>query len=108
MQRVLINLLGHLELDRELGRESNPAGHHAHHALFGVAIILDVNNALADAVNALESSPVVKCHSQLLDSNRAASASRGGSTRSIGGPEKAAFDDRRNLAPVCFLVGPLQ
>ncbi len=64
MQRVVIDLLRHLELDREFRRERDPSRHHPHHSLFGVPIILNIDDALADAVNAVESSPIVKCHRQ--------------------------------------------
>ena len=62
VQRVFVDLARHLELDLQLGCERDPARHHAHHALFGVAVIHDVGGALADAVDAVHRASIVKCH----------------------------------------------
>src|SRR5579863_9303903 len=165
MERVVIHLLGHLEFHVEFRRQCDPPGHHPHHPLLGVAVILNIDDALAHAVNAIESSPIVKCHCVIapasiplwrplhnlcvvLEYMRCACFSLCHSERSeesrilldakhfdltwglrsraapipicsyaaklslsFSAPrvtEKSSLDDRRDLAPVSFLVGALQ
>ncbi len=45
VQRILIDLTRHLEFHLDFGSQRDPARHHPHHALFGIAVIGNVDSA---------------------------------------------------------------